>query len=87
LHGLCFFGSFWNFDALFQPQQHPARDSHDTFFLKGKGFVNLFSHQFDINIFDSLCFLAAPAATTQLPDDYLEKVKQIHQSGGYGSKG
>uniref|UniRef100_A0A453PNE5 Phenylalanyl-tRNA synthetase domain-containing protein n=1 Tax=Aegilops tauschii subsp. strangulata TaxID=200361 RepID=A0A453PNE5_AEGTS len=55
--------SFWNFDALFQPQQHPARDSHDTFFLK------------------------APATTTQLPDDYLEKVKQVHQSGGYGSKG
>lgn len=27
--------SFWNFDALFQPQQHPARDSHDTFFLQG----------------------------------------------------
>ncbi|VAI32455.1 unnamed protein product [Triticum turgidum subsp. durum] len=55
--------SFWNFDALFQPQQHPARDSHDTFFLK------------------------APATTTQLPDDYLEKVKQVHQSGGHGSKG
>ena len=29
--------SFWNFDALFQPQQHPARDAHDTFFLKGTG--------------------------------------------------
>ncbi|RTG83246.1 phenylalanyl-tRNA synthetase alpha chain, partial [Schistosoma bovis] len=28
--------SFWNFDSLFQPQQHPARDSHDTFFLAGK---------------------------------------------------
>jgi len=27
--------SFWNFDTLFQPQQHPARDAHDTFFLKG----------------------------------------------------
>ncbi len=26
--------SFWNFDVLFQPQQHPARDAHDTFFLK-----------------------------------------------------
>ncbi|XP_071579438.1 phenylalanine--tRNA ligase alpha subunit isoform X1 [Temnothorax nylanderi] len=25
--------SFWNFDALFQPQQHPARDAHDTFFI------------------------------------------------------
>ena len=27
--------SFWNFDSLFQPQQHPARDAHDTFFTKG----------------------------------------------------
>lgn len=26
--------SFWNFDALYQPQQHPARDAHDTFFIK-----------------------------------------------------
>jgi phenylalanyl-tRNA synthetase alpha chain len=26
--------SFWNFDSLFQPQQHPARDAHDTFFLE-----------------------------------------------------
>ena len=25
--------SFWNFDSLFQPQSHPARDMHDTFFL------------------------------------------------------
>lgn len=26
--------SFWNFDALFQPQHHPARDAHDTFFIE-----------------------------------------------------
>lgn len=25
--------SFWNFDTLYQPQQHPARDAHDTFFV------------------------------------------------------
>ena len=25
--------SFWNFDALFQPQSHPARDAQDTFFI------------------------------------------------------
>jgi len=25
--------SFWNFDALFQPQDHPARDMQDTFHL------------------------------------------------------
>lgn len=37
--------SFWNFDALFQPQQHPARDAHDTFFLKGQ----------NANGFDLIC--------------------------------
>ena len=26
--------SFWNFDALFTPQDHPAREMQDTFFLK-----------------------------------------------------
>lgn len=26
--------SFWNFDALFTPQEHPARELHDTFFIK-----------------------------------------------------
>ena len=26
--------SFWNFDSLFVPQQHPARDQQDTFFVK-----------------------------------------------------
>ncbi|MCX6777936.1 MAG: phenylalanine--tRNA ligase subunit alpha [Candidatus Micrarchaeota archaeon] len=28
--------AFWNFDALFQPQDHPARDMADTFYLPGK---------------------------------------------------
>jgi len=27
--------SFWCFDALFQPQDHPARELADTFYLKG----------------------------------------------------
>ncbi len=26
--------SFWNFDALFQPQDHPAREMQDTFYMK-----------------------------------------------------
>lgn len=26
--------SFWNFDALYQPQDHPARDMADTFYMK-----------------------------------------------------
>ncbi|EXC17253.1 putative phenylalanine--tRNA ligase alpha subunit [Morus notabilis] len=54
---------FWNFDALFQPQQHPARDSHDTFFLQ------------------------APSTTKELPEDYVERVKRVHESGGYDSRG
>jgi phenylalanyl-tRNA synthetase alpha chain len=27
--------AFWAFDALFQPQDHPARDALDTFFVEG----------------------------------------------------
>eukprot|EP00242_Pyramimonas_sp_CCMP2087_P013101 CAMPEP_0198209918 /NCGR_PEP_ID=MMETSP1445-20131203/17811_1 /TAXON_ID=36898 /ORGANISM="Pyramimonas sp., Strain CCMP2087" /LENGTH=498 /DNA_ID=CAMNT_0043883831 /DNA_START=70 /DNA_END=1566 /DNA_ORIENTATION=+ len=55
--------SFWNFDALFQPQQHPARDAHDTFFM------------------------TAPQTSNCFPPDYLERVKNTHMNGGYGSIG
>ncbi|XP_016086959.1 phenylalanine--tRNA ligase alpha subunit-like [Sinocyclocheilus grahami] len=55
--------SFWNFDSLFQPQQHPARDQHDTFFISD------------------------PALAHEFPQDYLERVKQVHSEGGYGSQG
>jgi len=33
LYGGIVQSSFWNFDALFQPQDHPAREMQDTFFL------------------------------------------------------
>ncbi len=36
--------SFWNFDALFQPQSHPARDAHDTFFIKEPAEVGMVAH-------------------------------------------
>jgi len=55
--------SFWNFDALFQPQQHPARDAHDTFFISD------------------------PANALSVPEDYMERVKAMHTSGGHGSLG
>eukprot|EP00744_Colponema_vietnamica_P003335 GILI01005130.1.p1 GENE.GILI01005130.1~~GILI01005130.1.p1 ORF type:complete len:501 (+),score=192.52 GILI01005130.1:92-1594(+) len=55
--------SFWNFDSLFQPQQHPARDSHDTFFLSD------------------------PAQTLTWPEDYVARVKKMHEEGGEGSIG
>jgi len=56
--------SFWNFDTLFVPQKHPARDVQDTFFI------------------------ADPATSTAFPQDYLERVRATHETGGgYGSIG
>uniref|UniRef100_A0A646QF40 phenylalanine--tRNA ligase n=1 Tax=Hemiscolopendra marginata TaxID=943146 RepID=A0A646QF40_9MYRI len=55
--------SFWNFDALFQPQQHPARDAHDTFFISD------------------------PHYAVEFPEEYLQKVKAVHEKGGFGSQG
>ncbi|KAI5476382.1 phenylalanyl-tRNA synthetase alpha chain [Pseudohyphozyma bogoriensis] len=55
--------SFWNFDALFVPQQHPAREMQDTFYLKD------------------------PVSSNKYPADYAERVKTVHQTGGYGSTG
>jgi phenylalanyl-tRNA synthetase alpha chain len=38
--------SFWNFDALFQPQQHPARDAHDTFFVSDPAETTIFPEEY-----------------------------------------
>ncbi|KAM9780119.1 phenylalanine--tRNA ligase alpha subunit [Neosynchiropus ocellatus] len=38
--------SFWNFDSLFQPQQHPARDQHDTFFLSDPALAQKFPQEY-----------------------------------------
>jgi phenylalanyl-tRNA synthetase alpha chain len=33
--------AFWNFDALFSPQDHPTRDMQDTFFLKNPSKIGI----------------------------------------------
>ncbi|GMM49927.1 phenylalanine--tRNA ligase subunit alpha [Starmerella bacillaris] len=55
---------FWNFDALYVPQQHPARDLQDTFYIKDP-------------------------VEGKLPEDkeYLERVKNAHEGGHFGSRG
>lgn len=50
--------SFWNFDTLFVPQKHPARDLQDTFYLSD------------------------PAECKDIPKDYMERVKAVHENGG-----
>ncbi|KAK3577561.1 hypothetical protein CHS0354_026530 [Potamilus streckersoni] len=42
--------SFWNFDTLFQPQQHPARDAHDTFFISDPAMA----HQFPMDYLETV---------------------------------
>ncbi|KYC44568.1 MAG: Phenylalanine--tRNA ligase alpha subunit [Candidatus Methanofastidiosum methylothiophilum] len=42
--------SFWVFDALFQPQDHPARDMQDTFFVESPRFG-----QIDPKLSDKIC--------------------------------
>ena len=75
--------SFWNFDALFQPQQHPARDAHDTFFLKGNQSVSESSGYLQTHF-----IFLEPQCSTEFPMDYLERVKATHENGGgYGSTG
>ena len=54
---------FWNFDTLIQPQMHPARDAHDTFFMK------------------------TPERATKAPEDYVDRVREMHETGGHGSIG
>ena len=73
--------SFWNFDALFQPQQHAVRDSHDTFFLTG---TLLF---YQPSYWCVRCYLIAPERTIDIPMDYLGRVKEMHEYGGSGSVG
>ncbi len=55
--------SFWCFDSLFVPQQHPARDVQDTFFIKD------------------------PSHAKHIDEEYLKRVTQVHQEGGFGSVG
>lgn len=78
--------SFWNFDSLFQPQSHPARDAHDTFFLTRTWLYSL------VRGFIAKCLLmqrhfAEPANCLTVPEDYYKRVEDMHENGGFGSIG
>ncbi|ORY30220.1 tRNA synthetases class II core domain (F)-domain-containing protein [Naematelia encephala] len=55
--------AFWNFDAMFVPQQHPAREVQDTFYVK------------------------EPVKSLQPESAYYERIRKVHEEGGYGSIG
>ncbi|KAI9891410.1 MAG: Phenylalanyl-tRNA synthetase, beta subunit, cytoplasmic [Vezdaea aestivalis] len=65
---------FWNFDALFVPQQHPARDLQDTFYILDPPTAG--RPQPD------------PASESKLDyKQYFRNIQQVHQNGKYGSIG
>ena len=75
----CFTYSF-----LFLPQQHPACDLFDAIYLKG--LFDLISWTFPSGFL--LIFIChsciAPSTTKELPEGYVERVKHVHDSRGYG---
>ncbi|KAG6025968.1 hypothetical protein E4U40_002439 [Claviceps sp. LM458 group G5] len=64
---------FWNFDALFVPQQHPARDMQDTFYVSDPKEADMPRAE-DGN--DKGDYKA-----------YWDNVQEVHQEGKYGSIG
>ncbi|KAI1434594.1 phenylalanyl-tRNA synthetase alpha chain [Xylaria sp. CBS 124048] len=64
---------FWNFDALFVPQHHPARDLQDTFFISDPKLAEK-PHAEDEN--DKKDY-----------DTYWNNVRAVHENGKFGSIG
>ncbi|KAI5793094.1 tRNA synthetases class II core domain (F)-domain-containing protein [Geopyxis carbonaria] len=62
---------FWNFDSLFVPQQHPARDLQDTFYTSDPAVADM----------------PRDDETGEILSEYWENVKEVHQEGKYGSLG
>ena len=81
---------FWNFDALFVPQQHPARDLQDTFYISDP--VQADPPREDPLNDPHRLKSSQPAshATHEKPLDYKtywENVREVHETGKYGSIG
>ncbi|KAF7588901.1 Phenylalanyl-tRNA synthetase, beta subunit, cytoplasmic [Aspergillus hancockii] len=81
---------FWNFDALFVPQQHPARDLQDTFYISDppKAEPPRADPEFDFHRPKSIH--STSAASKEKPLDYKkywEDVREVHEKGKYGSIG
>ncbi|OJJ02405.1 hypothetical protein ASPVEDRAFT_41898 [Aspergillus versicolor CBS 583.65] len=79
---------FWNFDALYVPQQHPARDLQDTFYISDPVTADppRADPDFDPHRPKSVF---KPSGTEKKLDykEYWENVRQVHEEGKYGSIG
>lgn len=92
---------FWNFDALFVPQQHPARDLQDTFYVSepstadppradpaADAAMEIMERDSHINNPSPSSETNPTASTSQLDyAKYYANVRQVHQDGAFGSIG
>lgn len=87
---------FWNFDALFVPQQHPARDMQDTFFISDPPKADkprsdeAAEKQLDELETGSKLLYASKEERKTKPRDYEQywkDVQKVHQDGAFGSIG
>ncbi|KAL9616965.1 MAG: hypothetical protein Q9160_008235 [Pyrenula sp. 1 TL-2023] len=88
---------FWNFDALFVPQQHPARDMQDTFYISDPPSADPPREDPPIST-PSTVPLPSPShkrtrSKSKSPESdqkyktYWDNVRTVHESGKYGSIG
>ena len=48
---------------------------------------SVFASDFALMDDTAMTYVIEPSTTKTLPEDYVERVKQIHESGGHGSRG
>ncbi|KAF2792836.1 hypothetical protein K505DRAFT_325892 [Melanomma pulvis-pyrius CBS 109.77] len=87
---------FWNFDALFVPQQHPARDMQDTFFIsdppkadKPRADPETEAQLNAMEAGSKRLFASSETIETKPRDyeKYWKDVQAVHQEGAFGSIG
>lgn len=87
---------FWNFDALFVPQQHPARDMQDTFFVsdppkadKPRADPDSEKQMDQMEASSQRLFSTGDKREKKSRDfeKYWNDVKKVHEDGAFGSIG
>jgi phenylalanyl-tRNA synthetase alpha chain len=76
---------FWNFDALFVPQQHPARDLQDTFYISDPPRAD--PPREEPSHSDSNPQESKDPSKCLDYKQYWDNVRAVHQDGKYGSIG
>ncbi|KAL8950729.1 MAG: hypothetical protein Q9222_003248 [Ikaeria aurantiellina] len=82
---------FWNFDALFVPQQHPARDLQDTFYISDPPQADrprADPPEKTERLANGKTSISAEQKSSQQDyEQYWDSIKEVHQNGKYGSIG